>query len=166
MSVSAAVDVVTWAALLLLYLGMARLWVEVRSIRRAIQFPLALAGEQTSQHSAFLPAAVNQPTPTIVAVVDSDCSSCWDVAFLMDQLVPAGRGYLLSYESASTWAVRGVRTEAIVDEDAWTSFVPLSTPILVLTNGEQINRIHPPVDTEDARKTLLQWTGKQSEKVG
>ncbi|HEX5088541.1 MAG TPA: hypothetical protein VFV89_12095 [Nocardioides sp.] len=151
-----------WIFLLLLYLGLARVLTEVRSLRTTVhqlQASQTRAAEPDARLPASLPSSVE-----VVAVLDSTCRDCWELADEIGLNISAGRVAILTYEPESTWRDGAPGVPVVQSADAWSSFAPLSPPVLARVSAAgQVAEIFAPVSIEDARSKLQQWLPNNAE---
>jgi hypothetical protein len=150
MSVTTALWFANGFILVLLYLGLARLYAEVRSLRSAVgpirrrlphlQIPAELRGEVR-----------------LVAFVDRSCASCEMVArTLEEEAAPVSA--LVSWEDTPKWRDIAPRVRLEIDPESWRSLAPLDPPALAwLTPTGELADVVLPVTETDVRRALSRW---------
>ncbi|KDN16923.1 hypothetical protein [Amycolatopsis rifamycinica] len=155
MSPSIAVTLITWAAIVLLFFGLAAVLREVRLLR----------GMVTRGDGGFVaapPDLVLGPrfAGRIVAAVDSGCPLCLTV---VERLAGLGAdAILLTHEPPATWAELAHGLPVISDGEAWRSVSHLSPPVLMLLDETgRVRRMLLPVRASEVDTALAGWTGRQ-----
>lgn len=156
MSSAAAGEILQWLFLLALYFAMARLFVEVKTLRLELR-------QRRQEGVAGLPTPLVPELPEsarVMLVVDSTCSSCDAIARLATDFFPANRVALLTYEDSEVWESRAEGFFVAYDPDCYASYAPLSAPILVRVNETVAEEVFAPVSIDDAERVLRSWKKK------
>jgi hypothetical protein len=145
--------VVTWAAIVVLFLGLAAVLREVRLLRGAgAGDGFADAGADLALGGSFSGAADSEGTRLVLAA-DSGCALCVAVARRLGGLAahdarPAP--VLLTHEPAQLWdgAAGGLRV--VSDPEAWRAVSHLQPPVVMLVDGAgTVRRLSLPAREED-----------------
>jgi hypothetical protein len=153
---SIALTLVTWAAIILLFFGLAAVLREVRLLR----------GMVTRNSDGFVaapPDLVLGPRfagadGRIVAAVDSGCPLCLTVA---ERLAALGvDATLLTHEPTATWADLAHGLPVVSDGEVWRSVSHLAPPVLMLLDETgRVRRMLLPVRAAEVDTTLAGWAG-------
>jgi hypothetical protein len=165
MSLTAAAFLVTWAALILLYLALARVFYELRALRAG------LAPGTTSPTASNPSIRLSWTWPTgerrIVLAVDSSCAACWAAveeaadATAVQAVAPT---VLLTHEPAARWKAVEQKFDVRVDEQAWSALAHLSAPILLWLNSNgHAEEIVLPAKPGEVREAINRWNGKKED---
>jgi len=153
MTPSTALTLLTWAAIILLFFGLAAVLREVRLLR----------GMVTRATDGFVAAPPDlalgpQFAGRIVAAVDSGCPLCLTV---VERLAGLGaEATLLTHEPLTTWAELAHGLPVISDGEAWRSVSHLSPPVLMLLDGTgRVRRMLLPVRAAEVDTALAGWAG-------
>jgi hypothetical protein len=154
MTPSIAVTLLTWAAIILLFFGLAAVLREVRLLR-------GMVTRSTDGFVAVPPDLVLGPRfagdgGRIVAAVDSGCPLCLVV---VERLAVLGSGAtLLTHEPPTTWTDLARGLPVISDGEAWRSISHLAPPVLMLLDGTgRVRRLLLPVRAGEVDTTLAEW---------
>jgi hypothetical protein len=155
MTPSLAFTVITWAAIVLLFFGLAAVLREVRLLRGVVT-------RTADGFTAAPPDLVLGPrfagTARIVAAVDSGCPLCLTVVERLARL--GAEATLLTHEPPATWADLACGLPVISDGEAWRSVSHLSPPVLMLLDETgRVRRMVLPVRAGEVDTTLAGWTG-------
>jgi hypothetical protein len=155
MSPVAALLVVTWAAIVVLFFGLAAVLREVRLLR----------GIVTRDRDGFVAAqpelSLGEPFTggdgtRIVLAVDSGCPLCLAATQRL-----AARGYpatLLTHESPEAWPGIAGGLTVVSDRESWRSISHLSPPVLMLVDGSgRVRRMVLPVREQEVDHVLDEW---------
>jgi hypothetical protein len=152
-----ALWIITWAAILLLFLAIGAVFREVRMVREQ----LAQNGYQSELPDIQLDPGLTGGTAGVVIAATPACPLCMQVTYAASELVDAGIGRptLLTYESLSEWPttiVERLRTERSVDE--WRKVAHLTPPALlkVAADGVVVDIVLP-INQVHAEATLREW---------
>lgn len=168
MSPVLAFYIVTWAAIVILFFGLAAVLREVRLLRgvvarnpdgfTAAQPDLSL-GERFANGNA-LPSGGRH----IVVAADSGCPLCLAV---IDRL--AGRGAeatLLTHEPAAVWDGIARGLTIVSDQESWRAVSHLSPPVLMLVDSSgSVRKMVLPVRLEEVDQVLGEWTELVKERI-
>src|SRR5687768_14802628 len=135
MSATLSLVILSWIAIVILYLALAAVLREVRMLRR--QF------DERAATTAAPPAELVLPTSFVkriavpggertVLVADAGCPLCRHAAaMLADMATPDFRPVLLTYEQPEKWSSLPDTVELVQDRDAWSSLAHLSPPVIL-----------------------------------
>jgi len=155
MTPSTAFAVLTWAAIILLFFGLAAVLREVRLLRATVT-------RSTDGFVAAPPDLVLGPrfADRIVAAVDSGCPLCLTV---VERLAALGaEATLLTHEPPAVWADLAHGLPVIGDGEAWRSVSHLSPPVLMLFDGTgRVRRMLLPVRVSEVDTALAGWAGSK-----
>lgn len=156
MTTSTAFLVITWAAILVLFFGLAAVLREVRLLR-------GIVTRTADGFVAAPPDVVLGPrfAGRIVAAVDSGCPLCLTV---VERLAGLGaEATLLTHEPLTTWADLARGLPVVSDGEAWRSVSHLAPPVLMLL-GEagRVRRMLLPVRAGEVDTTLAEWAAPKS----
>ncbi|MCK2238375.1 MULTISPECIES: hypothetical protein [unclassified Crossiella] len=147
-----ALLILAWAAITLLYLGLAAVLREVRLLRRGLT-----AGQATGLGGTDLrlPESVTAKLagPRTVLVADSGCPLC---QFTATELARhADRPVLLTYEDRAAWPELPGSVELITDRDAWQGLAHLNPPMLLSVAADgRIDSLVLPTSAADVLRAL------------
>ena len=147
--------VVTWLFLGLLYLALARVLVDLRSMR------LVAKDRSAPQVEPYLPPVFSEGDTLIALVVDTSCPFCDEILELATaELEPAGAA-VLTFEDEARWTSR-VPFPVVVDRESWASFAPLSAPIFARVDPIRGGLdVYAPLRLDDASRCLRSWNIRQ-----
>jgi len=145
-----AAGAVTWAALLIVYLGLAAtlrrvrfLEAELRSLRsggqvKPIGIDLRLPALAEAEPEAEPEAEAGAPKSRLVVAVDSGCASCHQTVEALVEIAPTLREapILLTYETPDTWGYAAQHLRIRRDPLSWRVLAHLSPPVLMTVDGE------------------------------
>lgn len=159
MSADTALTIVTWAALVILYLGLAATLREVRGLRAEV---LALRSGGASRSPAIeLPTlAHGGPAERVVLVADSGCPACDQAVAELVALAPrlGQDSCLLTYEDPEVWGAAAQTLTIVNDPAAWSQLAHLTPPIvLLLRPGGRVADLRLLVNGSDVRTALSDW---------
>ncbi|MCP3802562.1 hypothetical protein NLX83_25145 [Allokutzneria sp. A3M-2-11 16] len=145
MSAELAFYLITWAAIIVLFLGLVATLREVRLLRAVVMRDPD--GFAAAQPDVVLGGVFADGTSRpIVAAVDSGCPLCRVVVDELAQRAPHAK--LLTHESPSVWSGAGL--EIISDREAWRAVSHLSPPVLMhVDGGGAVRRMTLPVRVEE-----------------
>ncbi|WP_086824846.1 hypothetical protein [Allokutzneria sp. NRRL B-24872] len=145
MSAELAFYLITWAAIVVLFLGLVATMREVRMLRAIVM--RNPDGFAAAEPDVVLGGAFADGTSRpIVAAVDSGCPLCRVVVEELASRAP--QAVLLTHESPSVWG--GVGLEIISDREAWRAISHLSPPLLMhVDGGGAVRRMTLPVRVEE-----------------
>jgi len=159
MSPTLAMWIVTWVAIVVLFLAVGAVLREVRLLRILITRD---AGFSSATPDLRLDPGVVEGRDNIVLASDSGCPLCAAVASrLAARAVEDGaRPVLLTYEDPTTWPdeIREVFT-VVSDQSAWQKIAHLSPPVLMAVAADgAVRQLGLPVDEGSAEQMLDKWT--------
>ncbi|MGM1058334.1 hypothetical protein [Saccharothrix sp. Mg75] len=147
MNPGTAFAVLTWVAILVLFLGLAAVLREVRLLRAAV-------ARDPGGFSAAQPDLVLGPrfAGRVVLAADSGCPLCVAVA---RRLTGTSRALLLTHESPDAW---DAGLEVASDREAWRVVSHLAPPVLMLVGPDgRVARTVLPVREEQVDDVLDEW---------
>jgi hypothetical protein len=154
MSPTLAFDIVTWAAIVGLFLGLAATLREVRLLRGLVtRNPdgFVTAPPELSLGERFAGGG----GPRIVLAADSGCPLCVRAA---ERLASARDAVLLTHEAGAVWEGVAGRLRVVSDREAWRAISHLSTPVLMLVDGSGVVRkMVLPVREEEVDRVVGEW---------
>lgn len=155
MSPSIAFAVLTWAALVVLFFGLAAVLREVRLLRGLVLRNPEGFGAAEPELVLGGRFAAGGP-PRVVLAADSGCPLC---QALVDRLSARAPGtLLLTHEPAEVWTGAGSRLEIVSDRESWRVIAHLAPPVLMLVDGTgRVLRMILPVRLEEADTALDEW---------
>ncbi|GGN21674.1 hypothetical protein FHR83_002177 [Actinoplanes campanulatus] len=162
-----ALLLLTWAAMIILFLGLGAVLREVRMLRAQID-AAAATGERVDIE---LPASVAGGRGGLVLAVDSGCPLCIAVVQRVGSVMSgpdSAAAVLLTFEPEKQWNGLTGGLPVVRDERAWSAIAHLSTPILLQVDGQgRVRRLHLPANERDVTPVLQSWgLLSQSEKNG
>ncbi|WP_018680410.1 hypothetical protein [Actinokineospora enzanensis] len=153
MSPSTAFLVITWAAIILLFLGLAAVLREVRMLRA--QLARDSGGFSAAAPDLLLGARF---AGRVVLAGDSGCPLCVAVARRAKEAV------VLTHESPEVWE-SGL--DVVSDREAWRVVSHLSPPVLMLVGADgRVTRLLLPVREEQVDEALAEWGVRGGSRVG
>jgi len=157
MSPLLAFAVITWAAIVLLFLGLGAVLRELRMLRMEVaRDPSGFTAAQPDIRLDGWSAAGAQPE--LVLAVDSGCALCRTTAERLASRRPGS--VLLTHESPEVWAEVADRLRVLSDRTAWRAISHLSPPVLMLIDGTgSVRRMVLPTTEDDVTNALIEWTG-------
>lgn len=160
MSLTIAFGIVTWVAIVLLYLALLRVFHELRTLRADIASSrLNSAGQEPVQLPGW-----QEPEARIVLAVDSTCPACWATVEEVAALPGATGLVLLTHEPAATWAAVEETFTIREDARAWTALAHLSAPMVLLTGPSgRVEELVLPVKEGEAREAVQRWIAVRGE---
>ncbi|MFD7660045.1 hypothetical protein ACFV4N_39220 [Actinosynnema sp. NPDC059797] len=136
--------VVTWVAIVVLFLGLAAVLREVRLLRAAV-------ARDPAGFSAAQPDVVlgERFANRVVLAADSGCPLCVAVARRLTDAV------LLTHEPPGAW---DTRLDVVSDREAWRSVSHLAPPVLMRVDATgRVARLALPVREEQVDEVLDEW---------
>jgi hypothetical protein len=161
MSPVLAFDIVTWAAIVVLFFGLAAVLREVRLLRGTVaRSPdgFATAQPDLSLGARFANGSIpHRGGRRIVVAVDSGCPLCLAV---VDRLAGrAAEATLLTHEPAAVWDGLAGGLPVVSDRESWRAVSHLSPPVLMLVDGSGlVRRMVLPVRVEEVDHVLGEWS--------
>lgn len=164
MSPAVAVAVITWVAIVVLYLGLAAVLREVRLLRAQVMRLSVVTAvqpdEATSSPAITMPGVIREGAPAVVLAADSSCPLCrMTIARLarISEHLPEP-AVLLTYEDEQTWGPLPPSLRVVRDEAAWSQIAHLSPPVLLQVNGQgKVTDLVLPARDDDVDATLATW---------
>jgi hypothetical protein len=158
MSPTLAMWIVTWVAIVVLFLAVGAVLREVRLLRVLITRD---SGFSATAPDLRLDPGVVEGRDNIVLASDSGCPLCAAVASrLAARAVEDGaRPVLLTYEEPASWPdeIRSV-FNVVSDQSAWQAIAHLSPPVLMAVAGDgTVRQLGLPVDESTAEQMLDKW---------
>jgi hypothetical protein len=154
MSPTLAFDIVTWAAILGLFLGLAAVLREVRLLRGLVtRNPdgFVTAPPELSLGERFAGGSGSR----IVLAADSGCPLC---VRAVERLARVRDAVLLTHESGAVWERVAGRLRVVSDRESWRTISHLSTPVLMLVDGSGVVRkMVLPVREEEVDRVVGEW---------
>ncbi|HXM54410.1 MAG TPA: hypothetical protein VOB72_03400 [Candidatus Dormibacteraeota bacterium] len=154
MTPTLAFDVLTWGAILVLFLGLAAVLREVRLLRGLVtRNPdgFVAAPPELSLGERFAGGGSR-----IVLAVDSGCPLC--VAAVERAARRAPGALVLTHESPEVWERVAGPLRVVRDQESWRSISHLSTPVLMLTDGAgSVRKLVLPVREEEVDRVVGEW---------
>jgi hypothetical protein len=160
MSPTAAVVVITWVALVIVYLGLAAVLREVRQLRAELAAVRAGAPRAKLLDLTLPTLAAAPGEKAVVLVADSGCPACVGAAGELVRLAPElpVRPTLLTYEPPETWEDVTGRLTVVQDRAASSQFSHLTPPLLALVDARgQVTELALLVDPQSVARTLWSW---------
>jgi hypothetical protein len=157
MSPVVAFFIVTWAAIVLLFFGLAAVLREVRLLRGIVtRSPDGFAAAQPDL--ALGGPFANGNGPRTVLAVDSGCPLCLAVTERLARR-PGGGTILLTHEPAAVWDGVAGGLRIVSDRESWRSISHLSPPVLMLVDGSgRVQKMILPVREQDVDSVLDEWS--------
>lgn len=170
MSPTVALAILSWAAMVVLYLALASVQREVRLLRRTVSglqaVPTSLAPPEAAMvsnpHAAPLTLApeVAGPTGGIVLAATSTCPLC---RVVLDRLAVRSREWgftatLLTYEKPADWWTLPAGVRVVADADSWQAIAHIDPPALFAVDSA--GRVHDlvlPARSSDVDEALAAW---------
>lgn len=162
MSPALALSILQWAAIVVLYLGLAAVLRETRMLRGQVtRLQARLAADHTVPAvDLALPTSLTDDRATVVLVADTTCPSC---AAVLERL--AGRRadltvplVVLTWEEESAWEHLAGGLRVVRDPSAWSAVSHLTPPVLLRTASDgRVLDVHLPVGAGDVDTTLADW---------
>lgn len=165
MSPAVAVAVITWVAIVVLYLGLAAVLREVKMLRAQVMRMSVVTAAQTdeattSEPAISMPAVVRDGAPAVVLAADSSCPLCrMTIARLaeLSEHMPEP-AVLLTYEDADSWGPLPASLRVVRDDAAWSQIAHLSPPVLLQVSGQgKVTDLVLPARDDDVDATLATW---------
>ncbi|MEU7909345.1 hypothetical protein [Actinoplanes sp. NPDC049118] len=151
-----ALLLLTWVAIVVLFLGLGAVLREVRLLRAQVD-AAAASGERVD---IVLPATVTGGRGGLVLAVDSGCPLCIAVVQRVASVTSGlqGTAVLLTFEPEEQWSGLSGDLRVVRDERAWSAIAHLSTPILLQVGaGGRVERLHLPANEHDVIPVLRSW---------
>ena len=161
MTPTIGLTLITWLFLGLLYLSLAHLLTKLSELRGELH---TLRAHVAARDSPQPLTPADLPSDVIaLAVLDSTCPSCWQIAEEIQLNVPVGRVAILTHEDPAVWRAVTQDVPIIQDLPAWSSFAPMSPPVLArFTESGAMTEVAAPIGADEARTVLQSWLRTQS----
>jgi hypothetical protein len=161
MSPWTAVAILTWVALLLLYLGLAATLRKVNALTAELAALRAGGDARAAGVQLRLPglAEAGAPGRRLVLAADSVCPACHVAVAALDELAPrlGSAPLLLTYEAPEVWQ-SATHLQVRHDPESWRLLASLSPPVLMAVDaGGQVTELSLPTIPEDIVRTLAGW---------
>jgi hypothetical protein len=164
MSPTLAFDIITWAAIVVLFLGLAAVLREVRLLRGIVTRDpngFVTAPPELSLGERFASGGGSR----IVLAADSGCPLCVVAAGRLAKWSPGS--ILLTHESGAVWDGVAGRLRVISDRESWRAISHLSPPVLMLIDGTGlVRRMVLPVREEEVDRVVGEWSRLVQEEMG
>ncbi|MFJ3955825.1 hypothetical protein ACIPXV_38300 [Streptomyces libani] len=158
MSATLAMVILSWIAIVILYLALAALLREVRMLRRQVNERAATgAASAELQLPASFVARIAEPgRERTVLVADAGCPLCrYAAAVLAEAATSEFRPVLLTYEPPEKWSALPETVQLVQDGDAWSSLAHLSPPVLLTVGADgTVGSLHLPSSEHDIAAVL------------
>lgn len=158
MSAPLALLILSWIAIVVLYLGLAAVLREVRMLRRQLdeRSATAAAPAELRLPASFVKRVAQPGRERTVLVADAGCPLCRQAAtVLAETATPDFRPVLLTYEPPERWSSLPASVELVQDRDAWSSLAHLSPPVLLtVTPDGTVGSLHLPASERDIASAL------------
>jgi hypothetical protein len=155
MSPMLAFDIVTWAAIVALFLGLAAVLREVRLLRGLVtRSPdgFVSAPPELSLGERFASGNGSR----IVLAADSGCPLCVTAVERLARHAP--HALVLTHEPGAVWERAAGRLRVVSDRESWRTISHLSTPVLMLVDGSGVVRkLVLPVREEEVERVVGEW---------
>jgi len=149
-----ATAVLTWVALLILYLGLAATLHRVTRLSAELAAIRADGGARASGVRLTLPALATDPGRTVVLAADSACAACQGAVAELSELAPSS--VLLTYEAPQVWS--GTSLTVRQDPESWRLLAHLSPPVLMTVDATgQVVDLALPTRPGDVAEALTSW---------
>ena len=152
MSPTLAFHIITWVAILVLFLALAAVLREVRLLRGMVL-------RDTHGYAATGPDTVLGPrfAGRVVLAADTGCPLCVAAAERVAALAP--RSVLLTHEPPSAWDGRGAGLEVVADREAWRAVAHLSPPVLMrVDTAGRVTALVLPTRVSEVDEALREWS--------
>ena len=156
-----ATTILTWAALLLLYLGLAATLRKVTALTAELAALRAGGDARAAGVQLRLPGLADAGAPgrRLVLAADSVCPACHMAVAALDELAPrlSAAPLLLTYEAPEVWQ-SAAHLEVRHDPESWRLLASLSPPVLMAVDtAGQVTELALPTMSEDIQRTLAGW---------
>jgi hypothetical protein len=161
MSPTIALTIITWAAIILLFFGLAAVLREVRLLRGLVT--RASDGYRSAAPELSLGARfAGGQRPRIVLAADSGCPFCRVVIEKIESRRVAVT--LLTHERPEVWSDTADHLTVVSDQEIWRSVSHLAPPVLMLVDGTgSVRKLVLPVREEEVDTILDDWSGMGGE---
>jgi len=157
-----AVTIVTWVALLVLYLGLAATLRQVRLLSAELTALRAGGDTRTTGVDLHLPALAvpDGPAARLVVAADTGCPACHVTVETLAALAPGlpVPPLLLTYEPPQVWRDLAGHMEVRQDTESWRALRHLAPPVLMSVDASgRVIDLALPSSPEDVPRTLSAW---------
>ncbi len=157
-----AVTIVTWVAMLVLYLGLAATLRQVRLLSAELTSLRAGGDTRAARVDLRLPAlaAPDGTAARLVVAADTGCPACHVTVEKLAALAPglAVPPLLLTYESPQVWHELAGPLEVRQDTESWRALRHLAPPVLMSVDASgRVLDLALPTSPEDVPRTLSAW---------
>jgi hypothetical protein len=163
MSPAVAFSIVTWAAIVLLFFGLAAVMREVRLLRAAVlRNP---DGYTSTGPDIELGAELGGADgPHIVLAADSGCPLCLAV---IERLRYRGvKATLLTHEQPAVWRGIADHLTVVSDQEVWRSVSHLAPPVLMMVDrAGSVRKLVLPAREDEVDTVLDDWAGTGGEET-
>lgn len=147
-----AAAIATWAAMIVLYFGLAATLRKVKVLEAELAGIRAGGAAKASGISIKLPGYEGR----LVLAADSACPSCFVTVKALDTLELGVKPVLLTYEEPSTWDAPSL--EIRQDTQAWRAVAHLSPPVLLsVDESGQVAQLALPTHPDDVIRAVAAW---------
>jgi hypothetical protein len=163
MSPMVALYIVTWAAIVLLFFGLAAVLREVRLLRGIVT--RGAGGFSASAPEISLGGKLpGNGTSRIVLAADSGCPLCLAVVEKIRERGVAA--ILLTHERPEIWNGAADHLTVVSDQEVWREISHLSPPVLMRIDGNgSVRELNLPVREEEVDTVLDNWAGTGGEEI-
>lgn len=157
-----AVTIVTWIALLVLYLGLAATLRQVRLLSAELTALRAGGDTRATRVDLHLPALAvpDGPASRLVVAADTGCPACHLAVEALAELAPGlpVPPLLLTYESPEVWRDEAGPLEIRQDTESWRLLRHLAPPVLLSVDASgRVLELALPSGPEDVPRTVAAW---------
>jgi hypothetical protein len=166
-----AVTIITWIALLVLYLGLAATLRQVRLLSAELAALRARGDTRATGIDLVLPALAvpDGPATRLVVAADTGCPACHMTVGLLAELAPgmATSPLLLTYEPPEAWRESAGPMEIRQDTESWRALRHLAPPVLMSVDpsGRVLDLALPSVP-QDVPRTVAAWGFRDLTRAG
>lgn len=158
MSTTLALVILSWIAIVVLYLALVSVHREVRQLRRqlAADHASGAALGDVRLPAQFAEQVARPDSDRLVLVADSTCPLCRRAAdALASAATEESRPVLLTYESETLWSGLPETVELVRDRQAWSALAHLSPPVLLTVDPSgRISSLELPTTEAEVARAL------------
>ena len=158
MPATLALVILSWIAIVILYLALAAVLREVRMLRRQLDERAADAAPPSELvlPASFVERIAAPGQERTVLVADAGCPLCRHAAAVLAEMAsPNFRPVLLTYEPPEKWSTLPDTVELVQDRDAWSSLAHLSPPVILTVGADgTVGSLHLPSSERDIAGAL------------
>lgn len=164
MSPLVALFIITWAAIVVLFFGLAAVLREVRLLRGIVTRTTDGFSAAAPDVSLGAKLAAGGARPHIVLAVDSGCPLCLAV---VDKIGHRGVPVtLLTHERPEIWNDVADHITVVSDQEVWRTISHLAPPILMQVDAAgSVRKLILPVREEEVDTVLDEWAGTGGEET-